>query len=195
MQELLPYLVPAEHRAPDRAVLHALNQAGVQVMARPARTLLALAADLLWPRTTEPAARRDEVIGRLASIVPLLLSARRMLLLRWDAARNRYVLWLGDGARVLRETSAMLGPATVPLSALVQLQRGMVVDRPSKNSAVDRQLGHLLGPGSGVLLPISTHAATFGVLAFDLPAPPRPAGAQLALALAQQAATFVTRQE
>jgi hypothetical protein len=172
-------------------VVHALEASGVQVMARPVRTLLALAADLLWPRATEPAARREEVIGRLASIVPLLLSARRVLLLRWDTARDSNVLWLDDGASVLRETSAMLSPATVPLAALVQLQRGIVVDRPSKHTAVDRHLGHLLGPGRGVLLPISTPTATFGVLALALPALPRPGGAQLALALARQAATFI----
>ncbi|HWE61098.1 MAG TPA: helix-turn-helix transcriptional regulator [Chloroflexota bacterium] len=191
MQELLPDRAPAAYDLPDRVVLHALQQSGVQVLARPSRPLVVLVSDLLRPRAEEPAARREEVLARLAGLLRLLLSAGRVMLLRWDEARDRYTVWTAESADILRETGAVLDRATAPLPALLQLQRGCLVDRPSKNPAVDRQLGHLLGHGSAMLLPLSTRSAAVGVLALRLAAPPRPGEAQLALALAHQAATII----
>jgi DNA-binding CsgD family transcriptional regulator len=153
-----------------------------------------LVADLLWPRAEEPAARQDEVLGRLTALVRSLLTAQHVTLLRWDAAHRRYAIAIADDTGILHESGVTVDGASTPLPALTRLRRGLVIDHPRENPALDRQIGVLLGDTSGMLLPISTPTAMVGVLGLCLVAPPRVGEAQLALVLAQHAAAIITGQ-
>jgi DNA-binding CsgD family transcriptional regulator len=163
-------------------------------MARPSRAHLALVTDLLWPRAEDPDARRDEVIGRLAVLVHDLLAAQRAMLLRWDGAHHRYAIEIADSDGSLHKVGLTVGGASTPLPALARLRRGLVIDRPSENPVLDRQLDYLLGDTSAMLLPINTQGAIVGVLALRLAAPPRTGEAQLALVLAHHATAIISGQ-
>jgi DNA-binding CsgD family transcriptional regulator len=192
MHAPLPEPAPAGRSVPERLTLGSLRGAGVQVLARPSRAHLALVADLLWPRAADPAARQEEVLGRLVLLVRDLLVAERVMLLRWDAAHQRYWIEVAESDGRLRDIGLTVDGGSAPLPALTRQRRGLVLDRPSENPALDRHLGSLLGHTSGLLLPIGTPTALVGVLALRLAAPPRVGEAQLAQALAQQAATLMT---
>jgi DNA-binding CsgD family transcriptional regulator len=148
----------------------------------PSSAMDALVHGLLQPVAAEPAARRDEVVGRLAAALVHLLTARGVTLLRWEAEGRPLTVWQAGRDGAMRLARGTIAAEAAPLPALMATDAGLLIDRPHGDERVDSALGVLLGHGPALLLPFRAGRHVIGVLA--LRCMRRPHEGELALALA-----------
>ena len=190
---------------------------GIRVVPMPSHALDALVGHLLVPiddRSVESrqfpyqvaapgtavtegagiAARRDEILGRLAGLLCHHLRARRGAqwgaLLRREDERGVFQVWRGDGPGRLQAAETLPAEAS-PLPLLKSKSGGIVIANASCNRRVDPRLRRLLGSSAALLLPLIGGSAAPDVLALSLRRMPLDGEIALALALSRRASTII----
>jgi DNA-binding CsgD family transcriptional regulator len=143
---------------------------------------------LLRPRADDPAARRDEVLSRLAGLLRSLFAAQSLTLLQWEARDNRYIIRPLDPESNLVDGEGTIRADALPLSIVTGMQIGLLIEDPSASRHIDMALRQVLGHGPALLLPVTRGSMVIGVLALHLLGIPADGEMALALALARQAA-------
>lgn len=163
----------------------------MRLVQQPAPALHAFVGGLLRPYADEPAARRDEVLSRLAGLLRSLFAAQRLTVLQWEARDNRYIIRLLDPEGHLVDAAATIRADALPLSLVTGMQIGLLIEDPSASRHIDIALRQVLGHAPALLLPVTRDSMVIGVLILHLLGIPVDGEMALALALAHEGAIAI----